>query len=97
MPFVVADYKRHEPNNNMEDSQDMVDAYYKSRGSVIHDAPTLDEHYYHFATDKESQRDRAYRNENQVFTKYRHQNTIDEPWRLLRISQLWAWTIGDGK
>ncbi|KAK2728263.1 hypothetical protein CKAH01_11158 [Colletotrichum kahawae] len=36
-----------------------------TRGSVIHDAPTLDEHYYHFATDKESQRDRAYRNENQ--------------------------------
>ncbi|KAH0443971.1 hypothetical protein CcaCcLH18_00797 [Colletotrichum camelliae] len=72
MPFVVADYERHEPNNNMKDSQDIVDDYYTSRGSVIHDAPTLDEHYYHFARDKESQRDQAYRNKNQVFTKYLH-------------------------
>ncbi|KAK1470650.1 hypothetical protein CCUS01_00765 [Colletotrichum cuscutae] len=97
MPFILADYKRHETNNNRRDFQDILNGYYQSRGSVVHDAPTLDEHYYHFAADEESQRDRGHRNKNQVFTKYQQENKMGEPLGLIRISQLWAWTIEDGK
>ncbi|UQC90706.1 uncharacterized protein CLUP02_16236 [Colletotrichum lupini] len=96
MPFILADYKRHETNNNRRDFQDILNGYYQSRGSVVHDAPTLDEHYYHFAADEESQRDRGHRNKNQVFTKYQQENKTGEPLGLIRISQLWAWTIEDG-
>ncbi|KAK1526651.1 hypothetical protein CPAR01_13179 [Colletotrichum paranaense] len=96
MPFILTDYKRHETNNNRRDFQDILNGYYQSRGSVIHDAPTLDEHYYRFAADEESQRDRGHRNKNQVFTKYQQENKTGEPLGLIRISQLWAWTIEDG-
>ncbi|KAI3527918.1 hypothetical protein CABS03_11814 [Colletotrichum abscissum] len=77
MPFILADYKRNETNNNREDFQDILNGYYQSRGSVVHDAPTLDEHYYHFAADEESQRDRGHRNKNQVFTKYLQENKTE--------------------
>ncbi|KAI3551202.1 hypothetical protein CSPX01_01119 [Colletotrichum filicis] len=97
MPFILVDYKRHETNNNRREFQDILNGYYQSRGSVVHDAPTLDEHYYHFAADEESQRDRGHRNKNQVFTKYQQENKMGEPLGLIRISQLWAWTIEDGK
>ncbi|KAK1524027.1 uncharacterized protein CCOS01_09114 [Colletotrichum costaricense] len=76
MPFILADYKRHETNNNRRDFQDILNGYYQSRGSVVHDAPTLDEHYYHFAADEESQRDRGHRNKNQVFTKYQQEKWL---------------------
>ncbi|KAK1503082.1 hypothetical protein CTAM01_05071 [Colletotrichum tamarilloi] len=77
MPFILADYKRHETNTNRRDFQDILNGYYQSRGSVVHDAPTLDEHYYHFAADEESQRDRGHRNKNQVFTKYQQENKTE--------------------
>ncbi|KAK1448688.1 hypothetical protein CMEL01_08003 [Colletotrichum melonis] len=77
MPFILADYKRHETNNNRRDPQYILNGYYRSRGSVVHDAPTLDEHYYHFAADEESQRDRGHRNKNQVFTKYQQENKTE--------------------
>ncbi|KAK0375495.1 hypothetical protein CLIM01_07151 [Colletotrichum limetticola] len=77
MPFILADYKRHETNHNRRDFQDILNGYYQNRGSVVHDAPTLDEHYYHFAADEESQRDRGHRNNNQVFTKYQQENKTE--------------------
>lgn len=97
MPFILADCKRHETDNNSRNPQHILDDHYQRGGSVVHDAPTLDEHYYHFAADEESQRDRGHRNKNQVFTKYQQENKTGEPLGLIRISQLWAWTIEDGK
>ncbi|KAI3551249.1 hypothetical protein CSPX01_01166 [Colletotrichum filicis] len=64
----------------------------------FHCSPTLDEHYYHFATDPISQGDQGNRNLNQVITKYFRSHApvgANDPskWPLLRVSQLWAWTI----
>ncbi|KAF0316071.1 alkyl hydroperoxide reductase thiol specific antioxidant mal allergen [Colletotrichum asianum] len=80
--------------------QDLFSAY---KTSVLHDSPTLDEHYYHFAEDKDSARDRLDRNETQVITKYLSPGSKvggkrqkpQKPQTILRVSQLWAWTIGD--
>ncbi|KAG5810588.1 hypothetical protein H9Q74_005719 [Fusarium xylarioides] len=73
----------------------LVGAYPKM---AVHYSPTLDEWYYHFATDEASE-DRKYRNENQVVTKSlksERSGSETEHWRLIRINQLWMWTIGDG-
>ncbi|KAK1851264.1 hypothetical protein CCHR01_06104 [Colletotrichum chrysophilum] len=62
----------------------------------VHFSPTLDEHYYHFAMgDAASQEDRDLRNENQVITKYLYRKGLDKQvsWKVLRVNQLWAWTI----
>ncbi|KAI8308606.1 hypothetical protein K4K61_002478 [Colletotrichum sp. SAR11_59] len=80
--------------------QDLFSAY---KTSVLHDSPTLDEHYYHFAEDKDSARDRLDRNETQVITKYLSPGSKvggkrqkpQKPQTILRVSQSWAWTIGD--
>ncbi|KAJ0274763.1 hypothetical protein COL940_009160 [Colletotrichum noveboracense] len=40
------------------------------KDSVIHQPATLDEFYYHFASDNDSRRDRDFRNKDQVITKY---------------------------
>ncbi|KAL3291157.1 ankyrin repeat protein [Colletotrichum asianum] len=80
--------------------QDLFSAY---KTSVLHDSPTLDEHYYHFAEDKDSARDRLDRNVTQVITKYLSPGSKvggkrqkpQKPQTILRVSQLWAWTIGD--
>lgn len=82
--------------------QDLFSAY---KTSVLHDSPTLDEHYYHFAEDKDSAGDRLDRNETQVITKYLSSGLKvggkpqkpQKPQTILRVSQLWAWTIGDSK
>ncbi|KAJ4195704.1 hypothetical protein NW755_001867 [Fusarium falciforme] len=52
--------------------KDMKTAYEDLKGAqspVIHESPTLDEWYYQFATDDESQKDRRRRNKSQVVTK----------------------------
>ncbi|KAJ0358501.1 hypothetical protein COL154_009127 [Colletotrichum chrysophilum] len=76
--------------------QHLFSAY---EGSVMHDSPTLDEHYYHFAEDEDSTNDRKGRNRTQVISKYLHMGPYadesDMPRTILRVSQLWAWTIGD--
>ncbi|KAJ0302382.1 hypothetical protein Brms1b_012042 [Colletotrichum noveboracense] len=78
--------------------QHLFSAY---EGSVMHDSPTLDEHYYHFAEDEDSTNDRKGRNRTQVISKYLHMGPYadesDMPRTILRVSQLWAWTIGDSK
>ncbi|KAF3812131.1 hypothetical protein GCG54_00009815 [Colletotrichum gloeosporioides] len=64
----------------------------------VHYSPTLDKHYYHFAVgDVASQEDRDLRNENQVVTKYLYRKGLDKQvsWKVLRVNQLWAWTIRD--
>lgn len=65
---------------------------------VVHGSPTLDEAYYHFASDLESDTERQHRNKTQVITTLlRSDKTIGEKyqsyWKLLRVNQLWVWVI----
>ncbi|KPM44196.1 hypothetical protein AK830_g2319 [Neonectria ditissima] len=61
---------------------------------VIHQSSTLDEFYYHFATDPDSLLDQQERNRKQVVTNYLPREGPNT-WRLLRVSQLWIWIIAD--
>ncbi|KAH7153350.1 hypothetical protein EDB81DRAFT_946222 [Dactylonectria macrodidyma] len=67
------------------------------KDSVIHGSPTLDEYYYHFGEDDESRKEQCTRNKTQVATKFLQQPDAKESefCRLLRVNQLWAWTVGD--
>ncbi|KAF5012599.1 hypothetical protein FDECE_1366 [Fusarium decemcellulare] len=81
--------------NNLDEKQknyrSLLAAY---KGSVIHESPTLDEWYYHFATDKKSADDQNHRNETQIVTKFLGRDTPGR-WTLLRVNQVWVWTIED--
>ncbi|KXH30275.1 hypothetical protein CSIM01_12630 [Colletotrichum simmondsii] len=64
------------------------------REGVIHGSSTLDEWYYHFASDQEASKDRKARNESQVVTKGLPGKIEDKDfWPLIRVNQLWIWTI----
>lgn len=68
------------------------------RNWVIHQPTTLDEFYYQFASDEDSVRDRNSRNKDQVVTKYLRRGADmgkERFWPLLRVSQLWIWTIDE--
>ena len=71
------------------------------RGEVVHGSPTLDEAYYHFASDPQSDANRRNRNETQVVTKSlrsaeKRGDKHLSYWKLLRVNQLWIWVIDDG-
>lgn len=74
--------------------QELFRAY---ENSVIHQPTTLDEFYYQFASDKDSTGDRNLRNKDQVVTKYLPHGDMEKQrfWPLLRVSQLWVWTIDE--
>lgn len=100
-PSLRADSGPEKPLVHSSKREKLFEAY---KESVIHDATTLDEHYYHFASDKNSKSDQSLRNHTQVVTKYLYPDSLipeglDDigSWRILRVSQLWAWTIGDSK
>ncbi|KAI1478750.1 hypothetical protein F4774DRAFT_143184 [Daldinia eschscholtzii] len=70
--------------------------------SVVHSSATLDEAYYHFnLEDTPTVEERDRRNRNQVVTKQLDSEPKDprqprvEPWPLLRVNQIWIWTIND--
>ncbi|KAF5491319.1 Ankyrin-3 [Colletotrichum fructicola] len=76
------------------------------KGSGAHESPTLDEWYYHFATDEKSEEDKKHRNETQIVTKFQAKymrrlrfgkgepvEPRPEQLALLRVNQLWVWTI----
>lgn len=75
------------------------------KDDALHRSATLDESYYHFGSDKASREDRDYRNSSQVVTEYlegekREPGKKREPgeaFTLIRVKQLWVWTIMDGK
>ncbi|KXH50150.1 hypothetical protein CSIM01_07374 [Colletotrichum simmondsii] len=76
--------------------QVLFDAY----KGFIHGSPTLDEYYHHFTEDPESMADQAMRNRDQVVMKHwqKQVRLKDEEittWPLLRVGQLWIWTIGE--
>ncbi|KAL3595568.1 hypothetical protein FPOAC2_09911 [Fusarium poae] len=72
---------------------------YEKESQPIHSSPTLDEYYYHFnmAGKSKSKEQRISRNETQVVTKELFKRGVkdEEVWTLLRVNQLWAWTIGE--
>ncbi|RMI95255.1 hypothetical protein CDV36_016417, partial [Fusarium kuroshium] len=74
--------------------QELFKAY---EDSVIHQPATLDEFYYQFASDADSLRDQNSRNKDQVVTKYLQGRDFGKQrfWPLLRVSQLWVWTIDE--
>ncbi|KAI2773948.1 hypothetical protein F4815DRAFT_398683 [Daldinia loculata] len=81
-------------------SERLIKAY---KGSLIHSSATLDEVYYHFdLDDTEAQKDRKERNRSQVVTRQLIPTEEKprlpgqprvEPWPLLRVNQIWIWTI----
>lgn len=76
---------------------------------VIHEVTTLDESYYHFATeDKAAQKDRHERNRDQVVLKLskevleeggtkKNGNGNNEPRSILQVNQIWIWTLDNSK
>lgn len=82
--------------------KNLLDVY---KDDAIHQSATLDESYYHFWSDKASKADQEERNKSQVVTKYLMGGTGEEvedgdPYRVytvVRVKQLWVWTILDGK
>ncbi|KAM0497316.1 hypothetical protein ACHAP8_006806 [Fusarium lateritium] len=70
---------------------------YEEETQPIHSSPTLDEYYYHFRMSGKSREQRVARNETQVVTKelYKSGEKGEKVWTLLRVNQLWAWTIGE--
>ncbi|KAK2731880.1 ankyrin unc44 [Colletotrichum kahawae] len=66
------------------------------RGKIIHGSSTLDESYYHFGEDQESTKDKARRNKSQVVTEsWRKKKELGSYWLLIRVNQLWVWTINN--
>lgn len=75
--------------------QRVLDGY---KDSVVHGSPTLDELYYHFAGDADSKTNRQDLNETQVVTKsLKGDVSKDMHWPLVRVNQLWIWTLGDNE
>lgn len=77
--------------NARRSSKQLLDCY---EGHTIHRSSTLDEWYYHFRSDPDSQKDRKDRNKTQVATKslpFNPDKSIH--WPLIRVNQLWLWTI----
>lgn len=73
--------------------QSLLNAYH---GLVIHGSSTLDEWYYHFASDLESTKDRRIRNKSQVVTNNLPEGTGEHiHWPLIRVNQLWVWTVAN--
>lgn len=66
-------------------------------GQIIHWCPTLDEWYYHFdLRDLESTKDKDERNKSQVVHNYLPNDVKKKShWPLIRVNQLWIWTLSD--
>lgn len=64
---------------------------------TIHRSPTLDEWYYHFdPSDPESTKDKEERNKSQVVQNYLPNDVKKKShWPLIRVNQLWGWTLGN--
>ncbi|KAF4447042.1 Serine threonine- phosphatase 6 regulatory ankyrin repeat subunit C [Fusarium albosuccineum] len=85
--------KLHELIKAKKAYNDLLNAYY---GKTIHGSPTLDEWYYHFARGQKLLEEQQFRNETQVVTKRLYNDVASRDfWTLLRVNQLWIWTIGD--
>ncbi|SPJ74158.1 uncharacterized protein FTOL_03888 [Fusarium torulosum] len=73
MPYFCFSTCHNEARDNLKDPeklrayQALLNGY---QDSVIHESPTLDEWYYHFAMDNKSAEDRSLRNREQVVTKF---------------------------
>ncbi|KAI8192079.1 hypothetical protein K4K48_001914 [Colletotrichum sp. SAR 10_66] len=73
--------------------QKLFDEY---RGNIVHGSSTLDESYYHFGDDDDSTREKERRNTSQVTTDiWGDEEDLASYWLLIRVNQLWMWTIGN--
>ncbi|KAG6368369.1 hypothetical protein INS49_002574 [Diaporthe citri] len=82
---------------NQEDGIQAAKSTAASAIYIIHRSPTLDEWYYHFdLSDLESTKDKDQRNESQVVHKYLPKDDKKQThWPLIRVNQLWIWTLGN--
>ncbi|UPK90819.1 hypothetical protein LCI18_001754 [Fusarium solani-melongenae] len=64
---------------------------------ALHQSATLDEAYYHFASDPASKEEQDARNKAQVVTEYLREGERESlnAWTLIRVKQFWIWTILD--
>ncbi|KAJ3549020.1 hypothetical protein NM208_g720 [Fusarium decemcellulare] len=97
MPYLA--FSKYFPTNSNEPSQ-REDSYNQLlkvyKGGALHQSPTLDEAYYHFASDGVSKKEQDVRNRSQVVTKYlKEEKDLRGGWTLIRVKQLWIWTILD--
>lgn len=77
--------------NARKNSKQLLECY---KDYTIHRSSTLDEWYYQFPSDPDSQMDRKDRNMTQVVTKGLLINPDKEVhWPLIMVNQLWLWTI----
>lgn len=101
MPYICFSTYYQGEHQTKKKYEDLLEAYTAngSKSSGAHESPTLDEWYYHFEFDRESTRDKDHRNGSQIVTKfhakYKRDATEAQPnnWVLLRVNQLWVWTI----
>lgn len=97
-------------NQELKDAHDLYEELqdkYEGKDKQQHGSPTLDEWYYQFAQgDDEARDDQNSRNESQVVSKYLKENpetndtpSVTEPnqWTVVRVNQLWIWTISKGR
>ncbi|KAI0380798.1 hypothetical protein F5Y04DRAFT_289242 [Hypomontagnella monticulosa] len=97
MPFLSFATQTDDPDGASgklgQNSRELMEAY---EGLVVHSSATLDEAYYHFEPeDEQAQQDRKRRNSSQVVTKQLRNNDQGRSWPLLRVNQMWIWTIGN--
>lgn len=88
-----------------DEYRELISAYEKVDG-IVHGSATLDESYYHFDSNDSngglSSTECLKRNKSQVVTKRLEDNdnfaeTDKSIWELVRVNQVWAWTIGKSK
>lgn len=97
--------KLGEKQKKFTDMKTAYEGLNDAKSPVIHESPTLDEWYYHFAADEESTKDRDHRNKTQTVTKAMKGNKSaegsgdstkqgeeNEPseWTLIRVNQPWV-------
>ncbi|KAG9255662.1 ankyrin repeat-containing domain protein [Emericellopsis atlantica] len=97
----ATDRRRLSPSDdyfkNLEKYSKLLEEY---RDSVIHGSRTLDEFYYHFASDERFQKDMQIRNLDQVVTKAIDGSPMGMAdamhlFTAVRVDQLWLWMLDD--
>lgn len=91
--------RRNPPDQRQSEDSDrrrynlLLDCY---EGEAIHRSSTLDEWYYHFRSgDPRAQEERRHRNKTQVVTKASPQDKNSCHWPLIRVNQVWLWTLDE--
>lgn len=98
MPYITFSIQKKDETDESREYHDLL-TLCKNRNVVIHGSRTLDEFYYHFQNDKESEKERELRNRDQVVTVELNNGSALEKesksWTILRVDQLWLWVLNE--